>query len=49
MRMLKEIKRRFTSEDSKDVQWVVNFTMISMVVTIIALVLFFTYINYRNS
>jgi hypothetical protein len=46
--ILKEIKRKFKSEDSADVQWVVNATMVTMIVTIVVLVAFFLYINYRN-
>jgi hypothetical protein len=45
--ILKEIKRKFKSEDSTDVQWVVNATMVTMIVTIVVLVAFFLYINYR--
>jgi len=39
--MFKEIVRRFKSEETEDIQWVVNKTMIGMILVIVAFVIFF--------
>lgn len=41
---LKEIRRRLKSQETKDITWVMNTSMIFMAMMVVALVLFFIFV-----